>query len=280
MKRRATKTFGIGCILMLLFLFFAFGPLPQSVRGTVTTTIPVGTQPESVAMTPDGAFAYVTNYGNNSVSMISTATNTVTSTVTDFSKPFGIAISPNGAYAYITNFGSNLISVMNLPPSVSIAPVGQLTLDVDQIQVFTATASGGSGSLTYQWYLDNTAVGGNSTNFSYTASGTTHSVTCAVTDSASSPITSTSNAVSVNVNPVSTPTQTTPSTHPTSNPTQNPTSQPVQTVSPTQQTSNPTLSPLPSSIPEYPYAIIFAILVLASISMTLALRRRFEVKPA
>ena len=86
-------------------------------------------------------------------------------------------------------------------PTVSIAPVGPLTMDVGQVQVFTATVSGGSGVIHYQWYLDGSAVGTDSASYSYTAAGTSHSVTCKVTDSASTPVTSpASNAVSVTVN--------------------------------------------------------------------------------
>ena len=87
-------------------------------------------------------------------------------------------------------------------PIVSIAPVGPITMNVDQVQVFTATRSGGSGVIHYQWYLDGSAVGNDSSSYSYTAAGTSHVVTCKVTDSASVPITSpNSNAVAVNVNP-------------------------------------------------------------------------------
>src|SRR5208283_2357104 len=83
-------------------------------------------------------------------------------------------------------------------PTVSIAPTGPLTMDVGQVQAFTATASGGTGTRSYQWYLDGVAVGTNSASYSYTAAGTAHSVTCTVTDSASTPVTSpASNAVSV-----------------------------------------------------------------------------------
>ena len=86
-------------------------------------------------------------------------------------------------------------------PTVSITPVGPLSMNVGQIQTFTATASGGSGTLSYQWYVDGTTVGSNSASYSYTASAGTHSVTCKVTDSASTPVTSpASNAVSVTVN--------------------------------------------------------------------------------
>ena len=57
-------------------------------------------------MTPNGAYAYVTNFGIGTVSVINTATNTVTATVTVESGPFGVAVTPNGTYAYVTNSGS------------------------------------------------------------------------------------------------------------------------------------------------------------------------------
>jgi len=55
---------------------------------TVVTTIPVGTQPHGVAVTPDGAFAYVSNFYENSASVIDTASNTVVDTVQ------GVALFP------------------------------------------------------------------------------------------------------------------------------------------------------------------------------------------
>ncbi|MGA2522956.1 MAG: hypothetical protein ABSF65_02240 [Candidatus Bathyarchaeia archaeon] len=48
-----------------------------------------------VAVTPNGAYAYVANYGSGSVSVISTATNTISATVTGFSEPWGVAVTPN-----------------------------------------------------------------------------------------------------------------------------------------------------------------------------------------
>ncbi len=39
---------------------------------TVTTTIPVGTFPRGVSVSPDGTKAYITNAGSNSVSVINT----------------------------------------------------------------------------------------------------------------------------------------------------------------------------------------------------------------
>ena len=123
-----------------------------------------------------------------SYSPVSSGSYSITVTVTD---SLG-ATSAQSTAATVTVAAS---------PTVSITPVGPLTMDVGQIQTFTATVSGGSGTLSYQWYVDGTAVGSNSASYSYTASADSHSVTCKVTDSASTPVTSpASNAVSVTVN--------------------------------------------------------------------------------
>ena len=74
-------------------------------------------------------------------------------------------------------------------------------MDVGQVQTFTATASGGSGTILISGTWMALQFGSNSASYSYTASAGSHSVTCKVTDSASTPVTSpASNAVSVTVN--------------------------------------------------------------------------------
>ena len=88
-------------------------------------------------------------------------------------------------------------------PTVTIAPVGSLSMIAGQSQAFTATPSGGSGVIHYQWYLDGSPVGSDSSSYSYTAAGASHSVTCKVTDTASTPVTSAaSNAVTITVTTV------------------------------------------------------------------------------
>jgi YVTN family beta-propeller protein len=52
-----------------------------------------------VAVTPDGAFAYVTNQATNNVSVINTATNAIVATIPVGNNPVGLAITPNGAFA-------------------------------------------------------------------------------------------------------------------------------------------------------------------------------------
>jgi hypothetical protein len=103
----------------------------------------------------------------------------------------------------MTSVQSSVASVtVAVSPTVSIGPVGPILMDVGQVQVFSATGSGGYGSLSYQWYLDGSAVGGTSASYSYTAGGVSHSVTCKVADSVSVPVISgASNAVSVVVSP-------------------------------------------------------------------------------
>ena len=127
MKHGTTKTLTVGCILLLIsFLFCAFALLPQPVQATntVTATVPVGSEPIGVAVTPDGAYAYVTNYGSGYyVSVISTATNTVTATVTVGSGPYGVAVTPNGAYTYVTNNGGTTVSIISTATNTVTATV-------------------------------------------------------------------------------------------------------------------------------------------------------------
>ena len=86
-------------------------------------TVTVGSGPEGVAITPDGAFAYVANSGSNTVSVIATASNTVVATVTVGSGPEGVAITPDGAFAYVANSGSNTVSVIATASNTVVATV-------------------------------------------------------------------------------------------------------------------------------------------------------------
>jgi len=79
----------------------------------------------------------------------------------------------DSASSAVTSPASNAVTItVASSPTVSIVPVGPLTLDVGQVQVFSATSSGGSGTIHYQWYLDGSAAGTDSASYSYTAAGT------------------------------------------------------------------------------------------------------------
>ena len=89
-------------------------------------TVPVGA-PGGVAITPSGAFAYVSNGGgSNTVSVIDTASNTVVATVPVGSAPAGVATTPNGAFAYVPNQQSSTVSVIDTASNTVAAtvPVG------------------------------------------------------------------------------------------------------------------------------------------------------------
>lgn len=64
-----------------------------STNNVEPTAIAVGNGPETLAMTPDGAFVYVPNSIDGTVSVIATSTNTVVNTVPVGPNPFGIAIA-------------------------------------------------------------------------------------------------------------------------------------------------------------------------------------------
>jgi YVTN family beta-propeller protein len=120
-----------------------------TVRATITHESIIG--PFTIALTPDGRFLYVANYGNplypartdnNTVTVFDTATNTVAKVITvgsAGSSPSGIAFTPNGKYAYVTNYeDAGTVSVVDvaagamvqtlnvgkLPSQVAIDPAG------------------------------------------------------------------------------------------------------------------------------------------------------------
>ncbi len=66
-------------------------------------------RPEGVSFAPGGAYAYVANGGNSTVSIVNTTTGGIVGTVKGFDGPEGVSISPSGKYAYVTN--ENVVNV-------------------------------------------------------------------------------------------------------------------------------------------------------------------------
>ena len=79
----------------------------------VVATIPVGTFPNGVTITPDGSEAYVPNQGSNTVSVIATSNNVVIGTIAVGSEPYAVAFSPDGKQAYVSNIGDSTVSVID-----------------------------------------------------------------------------------------------------------------------------------------------------------------------
>ena len=76
--------------------------------------ITVGTQPTSIAVTPDGTTAYVCIYDENSVVPITLATGVTGPAITVGANPCAIAITPDGTMAYVCNQSSNTITPITL----------------------------------------------------------------------------------------------------------------------------------------------------------------------
>ncbi|MGW4785042.1 YncE family protein, partial [Streptomyces sp. NPDC004230] len=85
-----------------------------------------GSEPQDVAITPDGRRAYITNTTSNNVSVIDTTTNTVVATIPVGSDPWKLAINPNGRRAYVTTAATNNVQVINTTTNTVVAtvPVG------------------------------------------------------------------------------------------------------------------------------------------------------------
>jgi YVTN family beta-propeller protein len=63
----------------------------------------VGTSPQAGAVTPDGKFAYVTNVGSKTVSVVDLATNAVVADIPiDAGPPVYVAFTPDGSRAYVS----------------------------------------------------------------------------------------------------------------------------------------------------------------------------------
>jgi len=76
-----------------------------------------------VALSPDGAFAYVANIGSGSVSMLDVAGRFLVRTAATGAGAEGIALSPDGAELWVTNREANTVSVLD---AATLAPLDTL----------------------------------------------------------------------------------------------------------------------------------------------------------
>ena len=79
--------------------------------------VPVGKEPNGVALLPDGSRAYVANTVDGTVSVVaisrSPLAGNVIATLTVGTEPYGIAVTPSGGRVYVTNARSNSVSEIN-----------------------------------------------------------------------------------------------------------------------------------------------------------------------
>ena len=79
----------------------------------VIAEIPVGVEPVGVAVNTTTNMIYVTNYQDNSVSVIDGVTNTVIDTIAVGNAPYGIAVNPNTNRIYVALREAYYLSVID-----------------------------------------------------------------------------------------------------------------------------------------------------------------------
>ena len=116
---------------------------------TVVATLGVGIEsnPSAIAITPDGAFAYVTRDAFDDIAVIDTASNTIIANipVSSISLVRGIAITPDGAFAYVAT--GDTISVIDTASNTVTevldigSPPGGIAITPDGAFAYVATGS-------------------------------------------------------------------------------------------------------------------------------------------
>ena len=89
----------------------------------VVAKVPVGMHPAHVVVSPDGRFAYVTNGGDNTVSVIDTAAQRLLATIPVGQFPHGLRISPDGKQVYVANLKGGTVSVIDTVSQKEVAKI-------------------------------------------------------------------------------------------------------------------------------------------------------------
>ncbi len=84
-----------------------------TISGGMLTTVNVESHPETVAVSPITNRCYVTNKGNNTLSVLNGDTNTLLTTVKVGNSPFGVAVNSITNHIYVTNADDDTVSVLD-----------------------------------------------------------------------------------------------------------------------------------------------------------------------
>ena len=90
---------------------------------TALEPIAVGQDPRAMAITPDGATIYVTNYQSGTVTPIRTATDTALAPIRVGGNPWAIAITPDGKTAYVADTKSGMVTPIRIATNTTLTPI-------------------------------------------------------------------------------------------------------------------------------------------------------------
>jgi RHS repeat-associated protein len=127
---------------------------------TATYPIPVGTNPQAAAVSPDGKKAYIANTGSGSVSVIDTSTDAVIATVS-VSTPSALVVLPNNSSVYVLGLGGTMSVIRVSDDTVTATfsvPLGfgtaiAATSDSSTVYVDSSNIACGSGDGVGERYL-------------------------------------------------------------------------------------------------------------------------------
>ncbi|GGL07535.1 YVTN family beta-propeller protein [Curtobacterium luteum] len=119
--------------------------------GTVLQSVPVGSDPEALAVAPNGD-VYVANTGDGTVSVIEAGTSRVRTTVTVGTQPTAIAYNAANGDMYVVNRGDNTVSLLStqtntvtLTERVGSVPVA---VAINPVTGAAYVANSGAGNIT------------------------------------------------------------------------------------------------------------------------------------
>lgn len=120
--------------------------------GNVLARVDVGAEPEGVAVSPDGRFAYLTSESDNVLTVVDLARNAKLKQFKVAERPRGVLFSPDGARAYVTGEGDRSVTVINgqdhtilsrlVFPDENAKPMG-MALSPDGAHLYVTMGRGG-----------------------------------------------------------------------------------------------------------------------------------------
>ncbi|RJP81070.1 MAG: hypothetical protein C4522_06170 [Desulfobacteraceae bacterium] len=75
---------------------------------TFAATVPVGNNPTGIAVVGEGAYVFVANSADDTVSVIQTSDNTVVQTIAVNDNPYGVSAPMNGNFVYVPGAGETI----------------------------------------------------------------------------------------------------------------------------------------------------------------------------
>jgi YVTN family beta-propeller protein len=93
------------------------------VRRHALSPIRVGSEPDAIALTPDGRTAFVVNSGSDTVTPIDVARRAALSPIAVGVAPDAIALTPDGRTAFVVNRGSDSVTPIDIASRVALSPI-------------------------------------------------------------------------------------------------------------------------------------------------------------